>query len=158
MTCEEKNCDAMPQFFLFCQSLASVLPKSFNIFLMLRFVGIKVFDKVCLVSPFHVLPCKFAQQHILLLDGMQLGIVMGNKACEEDRGQPDTEHDNPEPPLYIAVGKESTHIVPGQKKEQIARHAFQTCRVFRLGEEFIKKCFGLLQVTETQEETQYSQN
>ena len=32
--------------------------------------GLKVFDKVCLVSPFLVLPCKFAQQHILLLDGM----------------------------------------------------------------------------------------
>jgi hypothetical protein len=52
---------------------------------MLRFVGIKVFDKVCLVSPFLVLPGKFAQQHILLLDGVQFCIVMGNKACEEER-------------------------------------------------------------------------
>jgi hypothetical protein len=46
---------------------------------------------------------------------------MGNKASEEDRGQPDTEHDNPEPPLDMAVGKESTDVVPGQKKKQIAR-------------------------------------
>ena len=59
------------------QSLVSVLPKPLYLFVMLRFVGIKVFDKVCLVSPFLVLPCKFAQQHILLLDGMQLGIVVG---------------------------------------------------------------------------------
>ena len=29
----------MLQFFLFCQSLASVLPKTFNIFLMFRFIG-----------------------------------------------------------------------------------------------------------------------
>ena len=49
------------------QSLVSVLPKPLYLFLMLRFVGIKVFDKVCLVSPFLVLPCKFARQHILLL-------------------------------------------------------------------------------------------
>jgi hypothetical protein len=33
-----------------------VLPKPLYLFLMLRFVGIKVFDKVCLVSPFLVLP------------------------------------------------------------------------------------------------------
>ena len=55
---------------------------------MLRFVGIKVFDKVCLVSPFLVLPCKFAQQHILLLDGVQLGIVMGDDAGQADGNQP----------------------------------------------------------------------
>ena len=66
------------------QSLVSVLPKPLYLFLMLRFVGIKVFDKVCLVSPFLVLPCKFAQQHILLLDGMQLGIVVGNDAGQTD--------------------------------------------------------------------------
>ena len=59
-----------------------------NLFLMLRFVGIKVFDKVCLVSPFLVLPCKFAQQHILLLDGMQLGIVVGDDAGQADGNQP----------------------------------------------------------------------
>ena len=74
---------------------------------------------------------------------------MGYKASEEDRGQPDTEHDNPEPPFDIAVGKETMDVVPGQKKEQIAWHAFQTCRAFRLGEEFMWDCFGLLQVTET---------
>ena len=33
---------------------------------------------------------------------------MGYNASEEDRGQPDTEHDNLEPPLDIAVDKEST--------------------------------------------------
>ena len=55
------------------QSLVSVLPKPLYLFLMLRFVGIKVFDKVCLVSPFLVLPCKFAQQYILLLDGVHFG-------------------------------------------------------------------------------------
>ncbi len=32
----------MPQFFLFCQSLASVLPKPLNIFLMFRFIGEEV--------------------------------------------------------------------------------------------------------------------
>lgn len=43
---------------------------------------------------------------------------MGYKASEEYRGQPDTEHDDPEPPLDIAVGKESTDVVPGQKEER----------------------------------------
>ena len=38
----------MPQFFLFCQSLASVLPKHFNLPLMFRFVGVKELDIVCL--------------------------------------------------------------------------------------------------------------
>ena len=70
------------------QSLVSVLPKPLYLFLMLRFVGIKVFDKVCLVSPFLVLPCKFAQQHILLLDGMQLGIVVDDDAGQADGNQP----------------------------------------------------------------------
>ena len=59
---------------------------------------------------------------------------MGYNASEEDRGQPDTEHDNLEPSLDIAVDKESTDVVPGQKKKQIARHTFQTCRTFRLDE------------------------
>ena len=54
------------------QSLVSVLPKPLYLFLMLRFVGIKVFDIVCLVSPFLIGPGKFAQQHILLLDGVTL--------------------------------------------------------------------------------------
>ncbi len=83
------------------QSLVSVLPKPLYLFLMLRFVGIKVFDKVCLVSPFLVLPCKFAQQHILLLDGMQLGIVMGDDAGQADGNQPYGKLDSPERPSDI---------------------------------------------------------
>ena len=83
------------------QSLVSVLPKPLYLFLMLRFVGIKVFDKVCLVSPFLVLPCKFAQQHILLLDGMQLGIVMGDDAGQTDGNQPYGKLDSPERPSDI---------------------------------------------------------
>ncbi len=83
------------------QSLVSVLPKPLYLFLMLRFVGIKVFDKVCLVSPFLVLPCKFAQQHILLLDGMQLGIVMGDDAGQADGNQPYGKLDGPERPSDI---------------------------------------------------------
>ena len=76
-----KSCGIAWQF-LFCQSPSSLFPKPLYLFLMFRFIGIKVFDKVCLVSPFLVLPCKFAQHHILLLDGMQLGIVVG-----DDTGQ-----------------------------------------------------------------------
>lgn len=34
------------------QSFASVLPKPLYLFLMLRFVGVKELDIVCLVSPF----------------------------------------------------------------------------------------------------------
>ena len=83
------------------QSLVSVLPKPLYLFLMLRFVGIKVFDKVCLVSPFLVLPCKFALQHILLLDGMQLGIVMGDDAGQADGNQPYGKLDSPERPSDI---------------------------------------------------------
>ena len=83
------------------QSLVSVLPKPLYLFLILRFVGIKVFDKVCLVSPFLVLPCKFAQQHILLLDGMQLGIVMGDDAGQADGNQPYGKLDSPERPSDI---------------------------------------------------------
>ena len=83
------------------QSLVSVLPKPLYLFLMLLFVGIKVFDKVCLVSPFLVLPCKFAQQHILLLDGMQLGIVMGDDAGQADGNQPYGKLDSPERPSDI---------------------------------------------------------
>ena len=83
------------------QSLVSVLPKPLYLFLMLRFVGIKVFDKVCLVSPFLVLPCKFAQQHILLLDGMQLGIVMGDDAGQADGNQPYGKLDGSERPSDI---------------------------------------------------------
>ena len=83
------------------QSLVSVLPKPLYLFLMLRFVGIKVFDKVCLVSPFLVLPCKFAQQHILLLDGMQLGIVVGDDAGQADGNQPYGKLDSPERPSDI---------------------------------------------------------
>ena len=83
------------------QSLVSVLPKPLYLFLMLRFVGIKVFAKVCLVSPFLVLPCKFAQQHILLLDGMQLGIVMGDDAGQADGNQPYGKLDSPERPSDI---------------------------------------------------------
>ena len=79
----------------------SVLPKPLYLFLMLRFVGIKVFDKVCLVSPFLVLPCKFAQQHILLLDGMQLGIVVGDDAGQSDGNQPYRKQDDPERPSDI---------------------------------------------------------
>lgn len=44
---------------------------------------------------------------------------MGYNASEEDRGQPDTEHDNLEPALDIAVDKESTDVVPGQKKKRV---------------------------------------
>ena len=83
------------------QSLVSVLPKPLYLFLMLRFVGIKVFDKVCLVSPFLVWPCKFVQQHILLLDGMQLGIVMGDDAGQADGNQPYGKLDSPERPSDI---------------------------------------------------------
>ena len=91
----------MPQFFLFCQSLASVLPQPFNLPLMFRLIGVKELDIVCLVSPFLVLPCKFAQQHILLLDGMQLGIVMGDDAGQADGNQPYGKLDSPERPSDI---------------------------------------------------------
>ena len=83
------------------QSFVSILPKPLYLFLMLCFVGIKVFDKVCLVSPFLVLPCKFAQQHILLLDGMQLGIVMGDDAGQADGNQPNGKLDGSERPSDI---------------------------------------------------------
>ena len=48
----------MPQFFLFCQSLASVLPKHFNLPLTFRVIGVKELDIVCLVSPFLIGPGK----------------------------------------------------------------------------------------------------
>ena len=63
----------MPQFFLFCQSLASVLPQPFNLPLMFRLIGVKELDIVCLVSPFLIGPCKLTQQHILLLNGVHFG-------------------------------------------------------------------------------------
>jgi len=43
--------------------------------------------------------------------------------------------------------------------QQILEHGFVTTEELKkLGGEFMLKCFGGLQVTETQEETQYSQN
>ena len=47
------------------------------LFLMFCFVSVKELDIVCLVSPFLIGPGKLTEQHILLLDGVQLGIVVG---------------------------------------------------------------------------------
>ena len=100
------NCDT-PSQFLFCQSLASVLPKPLYLSLMLRFIGVQELNVISFVSPFFIRSGKLTEQHILLLDGVQPGIVMGDDAGEEDGGQPDTEHDNLEPscPSYITKEK-----------------------------------------------------
>ena len=55
---------------------------------MLRFVGIKELDIICLVSPFLIGPCKLTEQHILLLDGVQLGIVVGDDTSQADGNEP----------------------------------------------------------------------
>ena len=86
--------------------LASVLPKPLYLFLMLRFIGVQELNIVCLLSPFLIGSGKLTEQHILLLGGVQPGIVMGYNAGEEDGGQPDTEHDNLEPSTDVWRGKE----------------------------------------------------
>ena len=117
------------------QSLASVLPKPVYLFLMLRFIGVQELDVVSLLCPFLVGAGKLAQQHILLLDGVQPGIVIGYDTGEEDGGQPKTEHDNLEPSTDVWRGKECPQVVPRQTKEQITGYTFQTCRAFRLAED-----------------------
>ena len=90
------NCDT-PSQFLFCQPLASVLPKPLYLSLMLRFIGVQELNVISFVSPVLIGSGKPTKQHIFLLDGIQPGIVMGYDAGEEDGGQPKTEHDNLEP-------------------------------------------------------------
>jgi len=68
--CQELRRDAA--VLLFCQSLASVLSKPLYLCLMLRFIGVKELDIVCLVSPFLIGPCTLTLQYILLLDGVTL--------------------------------------------------------------------------------------
>ena len=104
--------------------LTSILPKPVYIFLMLRFIGVKELNIVSLLSPFLIGSGKLTEQHILLLDGVQPGIVMGYNTGEEDGGQPDTEHDNLEPSTDIWRGKERPQVIVRHTKEQVAGHIF----------------------------------
>lgn len=50
---------------------------------MLRFVGVKELDRVCLVSPVLIRSGKLTLQYILLLDGVQFGIVVADDTGQE---------------------------------------------------------------------------
>ena len=115
--------------------LTSILPKPVYIFLMLRFIGVKELNIVSLLSPFLIGSGKLTEQHILLLDGVQPGIVMGYNTGEEDGGQPDTEHDNLEPSTDVWRGKERPQVIVWHTKEQVAGHIFPECWANWLGED-----------------------
>ena len=128
-----KNCDKSSQF-LFCQPLAPILPKPLYLFLMLRFISVQKLDIVCFLSPFLIGSGKLTEQHIFLFDGVQPGIVIGYNAGEEDRGQPKTEHDNPEPSTDVWRSKERPQVIVRHTKEQVTGHVLPESWANWLGE------------------------